>query len=207
MTKPWYAPIIETYLFAVRDDDGTQASRDWVHMESQSVSFYMDLSKFLAQRLIATKLSLLDVGPRTGSGLALLRLIHHPLSYASLTFDPVSGIDLNIMFKEVAAAKFPDIEALHGDAGALAGDRKWDVVVSSHTIEHTDDPALFLNKLERLARKMIVVAAPYEEQPLTSGHSSRITYQLLNESGYHDMEVYRSPHWFNSLCVIAAKQL
>lgn len=193
-------------LFAARANDGTQYSRDRVHEDAQSLSFYSDISRFITERLPAseTPLSLLDIGPRTGSGLALLRLMHHPLSYAAVKFDPVTGIDMDPQFVE-SAASYPDIEALCGDAFALPDNRKWDVVMSSHTIEHVNDPSMFLDKMSRLARRMVVVACPFEEQNLIRWHLNSINYHLLSEHGFHDMQVYRSPHWFNSMCVIASR--
>jgi 2-polyprenyl-3-methyl-5-hydroxy-6-metoxy-1,4-benzoquinol methylase len=194
-------PVLNN-LFGVREDDGTQTARDCVHVDAQSVSFYCDISAFVRDRLVGT-MSLLDIGPRTGAGLAVLRLLHHPMSYSAIKFDPVTGIDIDPMFEQIAKDRYPDIEALTGVAENLSG--KWDIVISSHTIEHVDDPDAFLNMMKTLARKAVVIAAPFEEQDLIVWHKQRITYKLLTNHGFHDMRVYRSNHFFNSLCVIAMK--
>jgi hypothetical protein len=176
-----------------------------VHADAQSLSFYCDIAGYLAERLDGwATLDLLDVGPRTGAGLALLRLMHHPLSFSRIKLDPVTGIDTDPRFKEVAERLYPDIEALHGDAFHLAG-RTWDVVMSSHTIEHVDDPTTFLRKLEGLARRLVIVACPFEEENLIVWHKQRISWSLLNDLGYEHLKVYRSNHWHNGLCCIASR--
>ena len=103
---------------------------------------------------------------------------------------------------------FPDIEAICGDAFSMSDERKWDVVMSSHTIEHADDPSSFLEKMTGVARRLVVVACPFaEEEDLNVFHKNRISHKLLTANGFHDMHVYRSNHWFNSMCVIAAKRI
>ena len=94
----------KTSIFSVRLNDGTQTARDLVHMDAQSISFYCDIAQYLQSLCFVQQsaLSLLDIGPRTGAGLAVLRLLHHPLSYSSLKFDPVTGIDIDPMFQRIA---------------------------------------------------------------------------------------------------------
>jgi SAM-dependent methyltransferase len=208
MSSPITQPR-STDLFSVRPNDGTQTAHDLVHMDAQSIAFYGDIAQFIRSRLAGEEkpLSLLDIGPRTGAGLAMFRLLHHPLSYSGLKFDPVTGIDIDPMFKRTAEDLYPDIEALCGDALAMPDGRRWDVVMSSHTVEHVDDPGAFLDKMARLAKKLVVVACPYEEEKLIVWHKNRITHDMLVSRGFRDMHVYRSDHWFNSLCVIAAKRV
>jgi 2-polyprenyl-3-methyl-5-hydroxy-6-metoxy-1,4-benzoquinol methylase len=196
-------PVLNN-LFGVREDDGTETARDRVHVDAQSVSFYCDVAAFLRSRLLGT-MSLLDIGPRTGAGLAVLRLLHHPMSYSTIKFDPVTGIDIDPIFEQIAKDCYPDIEALTGKAENLL--RKWDIVISSHTIEHVDDPDAFIHTMEGLAKKAVVLAAPFEEQDLITWHKHRITYKLLTNHGFHDVCVYKSNHWFNSLCIIAMKTI
>jgi len=174
-------------------------------MDAQSLSFYADISAFIRDNIPSGTYSLLDVGPRTGSGLALLRLLHHPSSYASIRFDPVTGIDLDSNFERTAKEQYPDIKAMTGDAFNVAG--KWDIVLSSHTVEHTADPAAFLHKLGTLAKRYVIIACPYEEQDLIRHHLNRIGYKTLTGAGFWNIKVYRSDHWFNSMCCIAMRAI
>lgn len=189
-------------VFQVQSAD---ANPGVVHATSQALSFYSDISRFLFERVkTAQTLSLLDIGSRIGLGPAFLRAMYHPQSYASLKLDPVSAIDIDPAFEPSARVDYPDIEAITGDAFKLPSGRTWDIVMSSHMIEHTDDPATVLENMKKIANRMAVIACPYHEEDLIQWHSSRITYKMLSAAGFHDMQVYRSPSWFNSLCVIAA---
>jgi SAM-dependent methyltransferase len=191
-------------VFQRRPTEASDEARRQVHHDAQSLSFYADISMRVRSVLPTGKHSLLDIGPRTGSGLALLR-IHHPLSYSRVTFDPVTGVDPDPAFKDIATELYPDIEAIHGNGFEIEG--MWDVVMSSHTIEHVHDPVAFLQKLTSLARRYVIVACPFEENDLISEHCNRITYPMLTSAGFWDVYTYQSNHWFNSLCCIAIKKI
>lgn len=176
-----------------------------VHATAQALSFYQDISRFIFERFqTAQTLSLLDIGSRIGLGPGLLRAMYHPKSYATIKLDPVTAIDIDPAFEPAARIDYPDIESMTGDAFALPEGRTWDIVMSSHTIEHVDDPARFLENMKAIANRMAIVACPFHEEDLNEWHCSRITYKMLSAAGFHDIQVYRSPHWFNSMCVIAA---
>jgi len=174
--------------------------------DSQSLSYYGDISRYLAQQLNAFEtLSLLDVGPRTGSGLALLRLLHHPTAYTRLKFDPVAGIDLDPAFGTIASQEFRDIGVINGDIFDLAP-KSFDVVTCSHAIEHIEDAAPFVAQLEKIARRLVLIACPFEENtPLSDGHVRSVDRPFLESLGLRDIKVYESFHFHNGLCCIASK--
>ncbi|SAL19702.1 hypothetical protein AWB68_00677 [Caballeronia choica] len=175
------------------------------HARAQGISFYMDIARYLVQRFPGmNSMSLLDIGSRTGIGPGLLRAMYHPASYSCLKLDPVTAIEIDPTFQPAAERDFPDIEALTGDAFSLGDGRRWDIVMSSHTIEHVEDPRAFLRGMQSICNKMAIVACPFEEENLIRWHRNRITYGMLSEAGFHDIHVYRSTHWFNSMCVIAS---
>jgi 2-polyprenyl-3-methyl-5-hydroxy-6-metoxy-1,4-benzoquinol methylase len=176
--------------------------------DSQSLSYYGDISRFLSARLLAFEtLSLLDVGPRTGVGLALLRLLHHPSAFTRLKFDPVVGIDLDPAFEVIAQGEFPDVKGQTGDIFDLPP-KSYDIVTCSHTIEHIDDMEAFVAQLEKIARRCVVLACPFEErEPRSDGHVQRIDAARLAAMGYDDVEVYDSFHFHNGACCLAYKPL
>lgn len=176
--------------------------------DSQSLAYYGDISRFLSARLLRFEtVSLLDVGPRTGAGLALLRLLHHPAAFTRLKFDPVVGIDLDPAFELIAREEFRDVGTHTGDIFLLEP-KSYDIVTCSHTIEHVDDIEGFVGQLEKIARRGVVLACPFEErEPRSDGHIQRIDSARLTAMGYGDHEVYDSFHFHNGQCCLAFKQL
>lgn len=172
--------------------------------DSQSMAYYGDISRFLASRLLGYEtLSLLDVGPRTGAGLALLRLLHHPASFARLKFDPVRGIDIDPAFEIIATQELPDIQAMTGHTGQIA-DKQFDVVVCSHTVEQVPDLDAFVAELVRIARRCVVISAPFEErEPRLDGHLQYIDATRLRALGFADFETYDSFHFHSAPCCLA----
>ena len=174
--------------------------------DSQSLNYYGDLSRYISKHILGFEtLSLLDIGPRTGSGLALLRLLHHPEAFTRLKFDPVFGIDLDPEFQRIAESEFEDIRPMTGDIFDLEN-KTFDIVTCSHTIEHVPDPDSFMEKMANLARRALVIACPFEEIDRVPGHCNTITQDLFDRHGFDDVEVYDSNHWHNGACCLAFKR-
>jgi len=175
--------------------------------DSQSFSFYADLSRYICKFLLGHEtLSVLDVGPRTGAGLALLRMMHHPLAFTRLKFAPVDGIDLDPEFQRIAETEFRDIRAITGDIFDLAP-KSYDIVTCSHTIEHIPEPEPFLEQLTRLGRRALFIACPFEEQNRIPGHCVTIDHAFFDKFQFDDVEVYESQQWHNGLACLAYKKL
>jgi SAM-dependent methyltransferase len=132
--------------------------------------------------------------------------VHHPAAYTRLKFDPVGGIDLDPNFEFTAKVEFPDIHPMTGDIANLP-EKSWDIVTCSHTIEHVEDPAAFVNLLKRLARKYLLLACPYAEKDLSPGHIVSIDYFMLNSLGFQVVQIYESHHWHNGVCCMALMAL
>lgn len=174
--------------------------------DSQSLAYYSDISRFMSERIKGFRtLSLLDVGPRTGAGLAYLRLAHHPRAFTRLKLDPVTGIDIDSSFELIARQEFPDIQGRTGDIHDLS-DKGFDIVLCSHTIEHLSDAEGFIHQLERIARLYLIIACPYEErEPLSDGHVRSVDAKFLASLGFTDVLVYESNHFHNGLCCLGFK--
>lgn len=176
--------------------------------DSQSLSFYADISAYLA-KFIKEPIcwSTLDVGSRTGSGTAFLRLAHHPLSYARIKLEPVHCIDLDSSLAQKYLDDFPDIEFTAGNIFDLS-DKSYDFVFCSHTIEHISEPDAFVEKLISIASKFVLIAGPFEENdPLSIGHVHRITDLDLQKWGFENIAVYDSNQFHNGKCFLATKSL
>lgn len=175
--------------------------------DSQSAAFYGDISSFMCEHIKEhATYSLLDVGPRTGAGLALLRLVHHPLSFSRLKFDPVLGVDLDPGFELTAFREFPDIEARTVDIFDMEP-KTWDIVISSHTVEHVLEAEQFVEGLVRLACRFVILACPFSENPLGTGHVRTIDHKFLSDQGFTLAKIYESHHFHGGVCCIALRRL
>jgi hypothetical protein len=188
-------------------DQPTDSQLMRMRCDSQSLHYYSDISASMSRHIPGhNTFSLLDVGPRTGAGLAFLRLVHHPLAYTRLKLDPVAGIDLDPMFAQVAGLEFPDIKPMVGDIYDLEP-KSWDIVTCSHTIEHIPEAEEFVKQLENLARKYVILACPFAESPLSDDHVRSIDYKFFTSLGFYDVQIYESQHWHNGVVCMAFKAL
>jgi 2-polyprenyl-3-methyl-5-hydroxy-6-metoxy-1,4-benzoquinol methylase len=107
------------------------------------------------------RLSLLDVGPRTGAGTGLLQYLHHPESFSRIKLH-TTAIDIDPTYKDYAAVHSPDVEYLVGDIFDVSLSRTFDVVLCSHTLEHLAEPLPFLRRLQALSKAWVIIACPFD---------------------------------------------
>jgi len=72
--------------------------------------------------------------------------------------EKVVGIDLNPNNIKLATAKYsaPNIEYIIGDATTDLPDQKFNTIILSNVLEHIKDRAEFLNKIKKLAPKLLI---------------------------------------------------
>jgi 2-polyprenyl-3-methyl-5-hydroxy-6-metoxy-1,4-benzoquinol methylase len=171
--------------------------------DSQSLSFYSDIAGFMSRHIAGVRsATLLDVGARTAAGTALLRAIHHPSSFARLKLSSVTALDLDEDVIRLAQLQYPDIELMAADVSSLIGARNFDIVLSSHTIEHVQDPDGFLSNLRALANACVIIACPFAEDSMSEGHVNRFDMQFFERHNFTSLEIYRSQHWHGSMACI-----
>lgn len=183
----------------------TQSGQREIRDDSQSIGFAVDLCRVLQEELASTEhqtLTLLDVGARTGAGSDLIARVFHPQSWSRLRLS-VTAIDNVDAWYPRAALAHPSIEYRVCDAFDLH--EQFDVVVCSHTLEHTDDPGRLLEKLLRLSRRLVVIAAPWKEPVETRlpYHLYTFDEQFFERYPPARLETYLSPHWSGGECFIA----
>jgi 2-polyprenyl-3-methyl-5-hydroxy-6-metoxy-1,4-benzoquinol methylase len=183
-------------------DRGTRHIRD----DSQSIGFAVDLCRVLQRELASTEqqtLTLLDVGARTAAGSDLIARVFHPNSWSRLRF-AVTAIDNVDAWYARAAVSLPRLDYRVCDAFDI--DEQFDVVVCSHTLEHTDDPGRLLEKLLSTARRLVVIAAPWKEPVETRLPYHLFTFdeQFFERYRPTRFETFLSPHWSGGECFIAA---
>lgn len=106
--------------------------------------------------------SILDVGCRNGYALAVFE--------ERLPSARVVGIDIVPEFVEQARQVCNEV--YEGDAHTLPfGDKEFDVVFSSHTLEHCYDPPKAMAEVKRVARVSAFLVLPLEQHdPLNPSH-------------------------------------
>lgn len=78
------------------------------------------------------------------------------------------GVDISDDAIAAARARLgPDVELRQGDVRALAGGRRFDVVMMLEVLEHLDDPAPMLDVLAGITGGHVVLSVPHE--PLFRG--------------------------------------
>lgn len=147
-------------------------------------------------------MTMLDVGPRTAAGTALLQAVHHSESFSRIKLR-VSAIDIDDTFFEYARIHFPEVEYIVGDIFDPGFTRRFDLVLCSHTLEHIREPLPFLQRMRQISTQWTIVACPFHEQELTPGHAISLGYDFFETAGAHSIKVFRSLTWHQSMACVA----
>lgn len=114
-------------------------------------------------------------------GFLSLRLARAGHTVHALDLTPGSARLLRAMSVRLSLPLHP----LAGDATAVPlADRSVDTVLAIHLLEHVPDPHAVLTEMLRVARRRVIVAVPYEDEPNpTWGHLRRYTPATLAALG------------------------
>ena len=131
--------------------------------------------------------------------------VFHPDSYVQIKLD-VTALDLDDAHEAEACELYPEVRYRVGDVRAVRD--RYDVVTCSHTLEHLADPGPVLEKMRSIARRLVVIAAPYREAlapsiPNPSRHLYSFDDAFFDEHPPRRLIVYNSPHWYTSDCFLA----
>lgn len=183
-------------------------SRDQIRSDAQSVGFASDVCTVLREELETreeVRLTLLDAGARTAAGSNLIAQVFHRKSYSQIKL-AVTALDIDPTHRESALERFPDLSYVVADVAEVSD--SYDIVTCLHTLEHIADPGPVLEHLRRIARRLVVIAAPYEEVldpaiPNPSRHLFSFDERFFEAHEPARLMVYRSPHWSSGDCFMA----
>lgn len=140
---------------------------------AQSKSFMVDLipliHEFLGTQPRGALLTLLDVGCASGHGTNLLASLYQ--SSRSLGYRlRVTGLDIRDDYRSHVRLFCPYISHVVNDIYLF--EQTFDMVISSHTIEHVPNPGQFCRRLQELAKHRVFIVAPFDEpeEGRTIGH-------------------------------------
>lgn len=164
----------------------------------QSQLFMVEIIPFIHryyfnQPVNVTK-TVLDIGPQTFAGTKLLHDIHKKESYSKLKLE-ITAVDIVDAFIHLRELILPEIEFMKRDIYSIE-DRTWDFVICSHVIEHVPEPVRFLQKCRTLAKDFVIVACPWNENPITTtGHINTIDKAFVRKVGGDDLHIYTNYSW------------
>lgn len=151
------------------------------------------LQAIMAEHPRHTRFDVLDVGPGTGHGTALLAEMYRrsTLGYRMR----VSALDIDDSYARYIATITPHVRFIKADI--FDHDKQYDFVLSSHVIEHVPEPVEFCRRLQELARIAVLVSAPYNEpiEDLTAGHVNVIDEATVEKLGADKVTIMKSVSW------------
>lgn len=164
---------------------------------TQSLQFMVDLlphlQKALAEHPRGSRLDVLDVGPGSGLGTALLAEMYQKrrLGYRL----KVTALDIVPSFEWYLKATTPRVRFVQEDLFDHAG--RYDIVIASHVIEHVPDPLPLIRRMQDVARHAVFVVAPFKEPAdnLTQGHVNVIDEAFVEAMEPLEWTTMHSASW------------
>lgn len=139
-------------------------------------------------------IEVLDIGPQTFSGTRLLSRTHAPDSFNSLKMK-ISALDIHDYFLPLKECLCPEVEFFKSDVFDVKN-RSWDLIICSHVIEHVPDPKAFVDQLKKLSRRDVIVACPWNENPITTkGHVNTIDKAFVRSVGARNLKIFTNFMW------------
>lgn len=178
------------------------------HSIPQSMQFMIDLlptiRKLIKDWPKEKVLEVLDVGAATGAGANLLATLYRSEPPVRMKVDALDIVD---NYKKYADVYFKDINYIVGDIFKLDNDRKWDLIICSHTIKHIKEYDKFIEEMKKHSKFFTVCYAPFEEENLLPDHFVSYDMEKIKKLAPTSVEIIQSPRWNHpidkqSKCVI-----
>jgi len=107
----------------------------------------------------------------------------------------VTGLDIVDTWATYIKTTFPNVRFVQADA--YEHDAVYDIVVSTHAIEHIPDPVRFARRMQEMARLAVFISAPFNEPAdrLTQGHINVIDDEFVAQLDPLEAHVHQSACW------------
>jgi ubiquinone/menaquinone biosynthesis C-methylase UbiE len=124
-----------------------------------SIDFLKQADNAILERLQDSK-SILEIGCGTGEFCELIKKKFNTIS--------VTGIDVSDPAIEICKKKYPDINFYVADASVYNFESKYDIIISSNTLEHFKDPYVVIDRAIKFSNYFLAIV-PFK-QPCTDGY-------------------------------------
>ncbi|KAF5083925.1 Trans-aconitate 2-methyltransferase [anaerobic digester metagenome] len=151
------------------------SSGDWVENKgNEQTLFHYNIllnymPRWLKKKISDNKMSICDLGCGMGEGTYLLKKYFKD--------SEVMGVDFSNYAIKEAKKKYVNASFICSDISKI--ERHYDVVVSSHTLEHFEDPNKVLNDIINLADKFFILIIPFQEENLYKEHFYSFDYDFF----------------------------
>jgi len=174
---------------------------------SQSLAYYSDLSRYISDFFLAFEtLSLLDIVPRAWIGLAFLRLMHHPMAFTRLKFDPVWGFDTDPDRELSGKTAYPDLHTMSGDILQLQP-RSFDIVICNNLTDVGAPIKPILQHLLTIPRRALFISVcTIETDPSSPAFRANVE-AVVRELRFDDVRSYDSNHWHGGVRLLGYKNV
>lgn len=174
-----FAPESSDFTFQRWLPQSIQFSKEILPLIQETISIYLKNNPNVNEVTIA------DVGGGIGAGSeyirARLQIYFDKIEDRDITIN-MTVIEINKAHKEWCERFSPKIIFQYHNISNL-DEKRYDFIISSHTIEHVEQPSVFIEAMQQLARKNVFVYAPYNE-PLpskTAGHINTISDHFISQ--------------------------
>ncbi len=158
-------------------------SGDWADNEGNKQSLFhynillKNLPDWLKKEISVNKMSICDLGCGMGEGVYLLKKYFKD--------SDVVGVDFSEYAIKEAEKKYSNISFICSDITKF--ESQYDVVLSSNTLEHFEDPHKVFNKMIQIADKYFILLIPFQEENLYKEHFYSFNYNFfpLNINNHH----------------------
>jgi SAM-dependent methyltransferase len=168
------------------EEDRNRRFWDMLNIDQQAIIHAMDCVPCLYEFWNILQLpkydwrtySLLDIGARTGAGTNFLGQLFAESHWGYAIKFAVTWLDTDVECKKYAQTQPYIHQCLTEDVFCLE-ENSYDVCFCSHTIEHLEDPVVFVKQVNKISKYFSLFYCPYNETDPLHGHRT-ITDEIID---------------------------
>jgi len=150
-------------------------SGDWTNNKGNKQTLFhynlllKNIPPWLKIEISDNKMSICDLGCGMGEGVFLLKKYFNN--------SKITGVDFSNYAIKEAKKKYSNVSFICSDITKI--EKHYDVIVSSNTLEHFEDPKKVFSDIIKLADKYFILIIPFQEENLYSEHFYSFDYDFF----------------------------